>query len=58
MMSGLQVKLPEGPMPQFSHAIEPHLREKLGMPTKLVRGAYFVRSRGMLRAHTGSLQVS
>lgn len=31
------VKLPEGPLPEFSHAIEPHLR-KLGMPTKLDRG--------------------
>lgn len=31
------VKLPEGPLPDFSHAIEPHLR-KLGMPTKLDRG--------------------
>lgn len=31
------VKLPEGPLPDFSHAIEPHLR-KLGMPTKLERG--------------------
>lgn len=29
--------LPEGPLPDFSHAIEPHLR-KLGMPTKLDRG--------------------
>jgi len=31
------VTLPEGPLPDFSHAIEPHLR-KLGMPTKLDRG--------------------
>lgn len=31
------VVLPEGPLPDFSHAIEPHLR-KLGMPTKLERG--------------------
>lgn len=31
------VKLPEGPLKDFSHAIEPHLR-KLGMPTKLDRG--------------------
>lgn len=31
------VKLPEGPLEGFSHAIEPHLR-KLGMPTKLERG--------------------
>lgn len=31
------VQLAEGPLPDFSHAIEPHLR-KLGMPTKLERG--------------------
>lgn len=31
------VVLPKGPLPQFSHSIEPHLR-KLGMPTSLVRG--------------------
>lgn len=31
------VILPEGPMEDFSHAIEPHLR-KLGMPTKLEKG--------------------
>lgn len=31
------IKLPEGPLPDFSHAIEPHLR-KLGMPTKLEKG--------------------
>lgn len=31
------IKLEEGPLKQFSHAIEPHLR-KLGMPTKLERG--------------------
>lgn len=31
------VILPEGPLPDFSHAIEPHLR-KLGMPTKLQKG--------------------
>lgn len=31
------VTLPAGPLPDFSHAIEPHLR-KLGMPTKLERG--------------------
>ncbi|CRK87768.1 CLUMA_CG001533, isoform A [Clunio marinus] len=31
------VVLPEGPLSDFSHAIEPHLR-KLGMPTKLERG--------------------
>lgn len=31
------VILPEGPMEEFSHSIEPHLR-KLGMPTKLEKG--------------------
>lgn len=31
------VILPEGPMDEFSHSIEPHLR-KLGMPTKLEKG--------------------
>lgn len=31
------VTLPEGPLPDFSHAIEPHLR-KLGMPTSLQKG--------------------
>ncbi|CAG9806569.1 unnamed protein product [Chironomus riparius] len=31
------VVLPEGPLPDFSHAIEPHLR-KLGMPTSLQKG--------------------
>uniref|UniRef100_A0A182IVY3 Ribosome assembly factor mrt4 n=1 Tax=Anopheles atroparvus TaxID=41427 RepID=A0A182IVY3_ANOAO len=31
------VKLKEGPLEKFSHAIEPHLRS-LGMPTKLDRG--------------------
>ncbi|CRK92773.1 CLUMA_CG006255, isoform A [Clunio marinus] len=31
------VVLPEGPLPDFSHAIEPHLRRP-GMPTKLDRG--------------------
>jgi mRNA turnover protein 4 len=31
------VTLPVGPLPQFSHAIEPHLR-KLGMPTSLQKG--------------------
>ncbi|CAK9832109.1 mRNA turnover protein 4 homolog [Anthophora retusa] len=29
--------LPEGPMPNFSHSIEPHLRQ-LGMPTALQKG--------------------
>ncbi|XP_076160696.1 ribosomal protein LP0-like isoform X1 [Ptiloglossa arizonensis] len=31
------VTLPEGPMPDFSHSIEPHLRQ-LGMPTALQKG--------------------
>lgn len=31
------VILPEGPMEEFAHSIEPHLR-KLGMPTKLEKG--------------------
>ncbi|TKR72944.1 hypothetical protein L596_020324 [Steinernema carpocapsae] len=31
------VSLPQGPLPQFAHSIEPQLR-KLGMPTKLERG--------------------
>lgn len=31
------VTLPEGPLPQFSHAIEPHLRQ-LGLPTSLKNG--------------------
>lgn len=31
------VVLPEGPMEEFSHAIEPHLRS-LGLPTKLQKG--------------------
>lgn len=31
------VVLPEGPLPDFSHALEPHLRQ-LGMPTSLQRG--------------------
>lgn len=34
------VKLSQGPL-KFSHAIEPYLR-KLGMPTKLEKGAIFV----------------
>ncbi|KAK0403303.1 hypothetical protein QR680_016849 [Steinernema hermaphroditum] len=32
-----EVSLPQGPLPQFAHSIEPQLR-KLGMPTKLERG--------------------
>ncbi|XP_076662528.1 ribosomal protein LP0-like [Halictus rubicundus] len=31
------VVLPEGPMPEFPHSIEPHLRQ-LGMPTALQKG--------------------
>lgn len=31
------VQLKEGPLKQFSHAIEPYLRQ-LGMPTKLDKG--------------------
>ncbi|CAD6222382.1 GSCOCG00000943001-RA-CDS [Cotesia congregata] len=31
------IVLPEGPLPDFSHAIEPHLRQ-LGMPTALKKG--------------------
>ena len=31
------VELPEGPLPEFSHSIEPHLRQ-LGMPTSLQKG--------------------
>lgn len=31
------IVLPEGPMEDFSHAIEPHLRA-LGLPTKLDKG--------------------
>ncbi|XP_031847757.1 ribosomal protein LP0-like [Nomia melanderi] len=31
------VTLPEGPMPEFPHSIEPHLRQ-LGMPTALQKG--------------------
>lgn len=31
------VVLPEGPLPDFSHSLEPHLRQ-LGMPTSLQRG--------------------
>lgn len=32
-----QVILPEGPLPDFPHSLEPHLRQ-LGMPTSLQRG--------------------
>ncbi|KAJ8930580.1 hypothetical protein NQ314_016601 [Rhamnusium bicolor] len=32
------IKLDEGPLPQFPHAMEPYLREKLGLPTKLDKG--------------------
>ena len=31
------ITLPEGPMPEFPHSIEPHLRQ-LGMPTALQKG--------------------
>lgn len=31
------ITLPEGPMPEFPHSIEPHLRQ-LGMPTALKKG--------------------
>lgn len=31
------ITLPEGPIPDFSHSIEPHLRQ-LGMPTALQKG--------------------
>lgn len=31
------VILPQGPLPDFSHTIEPHLR-RLGLPTSLERG--------------------
>jgi mRNA turnover protein 4 len=31
------VTLPAGPLPQFPHSVEPHLRQ-LGMPTSLQRG--------------------
>lgn len=34
------IKLPEGPLKQFPHNMEPYLRQ-LGMPTKLDRGDYF-----------------
>jgi len=32
------LELPKGPLPKFSHVMEPHLR-KLGLPTTLVKGA-------------------
>lgn len=32
-----EVTLPEGPLPEFPHSLEPHLRQ-LGMPTSLQRG--------------------
>lgn len=31
------IELPAGPLPDFSHSIEPHLRQ-LGMPTSLQKG--------------------
>lgn len=31
------IVLPAGPLPDFSHSIEPHLRQ-LGMPTALLKG--------------------
>eukprot|EP01130_Rhizamoeba_saxonica_P006275 TRINITY_DN24_c0_g1_i1.p1 TRINITY_DN24_c0_g1~~TRINITY_DN24_c0_g1_i1.p1 ORF type:complete len:235 (-),score=53.50 TRINITY_DN24_c0_g1_i1:593-1249(-) len=31
------VEIPEGPLPQFAHSIEPYLRQ-LGMPTRLLNG--------------------
>lgn len=31
------IELTEGPLPDFSHSIEPHLR-KLGLPTSLQKG--------------------
>lgn len=31
------ITLPEGPLPDFPHSIEPHLRQ-LGMPTALQKG--------------------
>lgn len=37
------VELPEGPLTQFAHSIEPHLR-KLGMPTELKMGVIQLRS--------------
>lgn len=36
-VSTMNVVLPEGPMPEFPHSIEPHLRQ-LGMPTALQKG--------------------
>jgi mRNA turnover protein 4 len=37
-VSNVTVKVLKGPLPQFSHAIEGHLREKLKFPTKLDNG--------------------
>ena len=34
------VVLEEGPLPEFSHAMEPQLRQ-LGLPTVLKKGRYF-----------------
>ncbi|XP_048508120.1 mRNA turnover protein 4 homolog isoform X2 [Athalia rosae] len=31
------ISIPEGPMPEFAHSIEPHLRQ-LGLPTSLQKG--------------------
>ncbi|XP_015438500.1 PREDICTED: mRNA turnover protein 4 homolog [Dufourea novaeangliae] len=36
-ISNETITLPEGPMPEFPHSIEPHLRQ-LGMPTALQKG--------------------
>eukprot|EP00050_Salpingoeca_kvevrii_P011280 m.14208 g.14208 ORF g.14208 m.14208 type:complete len:220 (+) comp3350_c0_seq2:33-692(+) len=40
------IRVAEGPLPQFSHALEPHLR-KLGLPTALKKGVVT-----LLRDHT------
>ena len=37
------VVLPAGPLPQFSHAMEPHLRVQLNMPVELKNGIINVR---------------
>lgn len=34
------VMLNAGPLTQFAHSIEPYLRNKLGMPTKLEKGKW------------------